>query len=293
MERAGVAYPRIARAFSMLILAFILPCPAANPSRPGSDPSRSPTEFPLDRIIVRENAIRAVALRLGVSPPIDSEWITENHRVSDGILLQILEDKAYDLSPSLRKFMNGAKKTDRLPIDTLGFISLNRKGYELTVQVGLASTEGYRILPAHKEQVITHLPEWNRSEHMAEGLMEFGILPTLRLGVGYPDLLFAQTGLAFTHFPKAGSQVAYVAGQAGILGFDGILGLTHLELGSNRTFMVLATYGFEYHQKWRDSQDWNAGPMVQFGFFQMGIQSSLWVCHGFGGEAVFFVQLFP
>ena len=126
-----------------------------------------------------------------------------------------------------------------------------------------------------------------------------GALPTFRIGAGYPEMIFGQVGLALTRvhipspLPSVFGMVPYAALQTGLAGFEGILGQTDILTPGGHSPSYFMTYAIAYHQEWRNPQAWNAGPVFQIGFINLGLQASIRYGHEWEGEAAMLVQLFP
>lgn len=123
-----------------------------------------------------------------------------------------------------------------------------------------------------------------------ERMNAVGALPTFRIGLGYPEMAFGQAGLALT---RLSGGFLYAACQAGVKGYAGIAGATVLELGSRHSPPFFITLGAQYRREWRDPEAWNAGPVFQIGFLNVGLQTSIRYGREWEGEAAILIQLFP
>jgi hypothetical protein len=132
-----------------------------------------------------------------------------------------------------------------------------------------------------------------------EKMFDSGAFPIIRLALGYPERISGQAGLALTRltlnspFLPLSQGIPYVAFQAGIKGFQGIVGLTNISFGNEDAFPFLITYGIEYGQEWRQLNVWTMGPVIQLGFFYVGVQAAIRFAEDPKGEAFLLFHIFP
>lgn len=216
-------------------------------------------------------------------PPIDS-----GSRKSEGMPLSRLLEEAKESSPAVARFLGRRNSQDTLRIDTLGFACLFFRKDSLFMQPQAGEATGFHVFFPHPYGDGDFHP--SRTERM----FEYGALPTLRIGFGYPDLAFCQAGLDLTQLPIQSMLFPrFFAFQASLTGFAGILGVSLIEIGGAHVPDFFLTYAAEYRREWKDPKAWGVGPVLQFGIFNLGFQTALRYGREWSGDAAFLIQLFP
>jgi hypothetical protein len=171
-----------------------------------------------------------------------------------------------------------AAQDDTLRLDTLGFGALVLRGDALFLLARESAWTGYWV------------PE---PEPISRIIADILPLPILRLGLGTPGWISAQAGIAIGTGGKDGRLGPYGAFEAGITGYGWLAGITMLYHGDRHMIPVFVTMGGAFHRDWSHREPWKAGPLIQLGMVNFGLQGTVWIHPEMGGSVSALFQLLP